>query len=161
MASFKVQGLGELIIDMEAFAKIPGDVLDEMLYAGAEPVVKAQEAQYREDGLVDKGNLAPSPAPAVHTGLKQEGRSLDVYPQGINHKVTAASDSAGTTKKRHTRKKGGSYDVSNAEVGFINEFGTKDRPATQTIRKATEKSADEAVRKEEEVYNNWLDSIGL
>lgn len=163
MAKFEVSGLGELIIDMEEFARLPGAVVDEMLYAGAEPVAKAQAAQYRADGLIDKGTLADSPAPALHSGITSDGRTLDVYPQGLNHAYKARSKSKKSTKQRYKQGEGQQVNTSNAEVGFIHEFGAPKRgiKATQSIRVATEKSANEAVAKEEEVYDKWLKSLGL
>ena len=59
-----------------------------------------------------------------------------------------------------SRKRGKTV-TRNAEIAFLNEFGTKTIQARNFLRKANEKSADAAVAAEYEVYNRFLTEKGL
>ena len=163
MAKLTTTGLSDFVLSMEELRNMPKGVIEDMLEAASVPVIEAQKAQFREDGLVKTGTLADSPGWNGSVYNAGEGRYIDVYPQGTNHTRTAKSDSAKDTKRRHKKKKGSESDITNAEVAFIHEFGAKGRniTATQSIRVATEKSADEAAEEKQRVYDEYVSSLGL
>lgn len=139
MARLSVDGLEELMNDLEAVAELPDTVACEMLNAQADVVKKAQVNKIAEINLVDTGQLRDS---IDKTAVRRSGagRYLEVYPQGI-------------------RKNG----VRNAEVGFIHEYGAPGRhiPAKHWAYNANEGCAEETTEAAREVYNNYLDSKNL
>jgi len=147
MAKSMTTGLNDVIFSMEELRSIPFKVISEMLVAAAPAVVDAQKKQFAEDGLIDRGNLSQSPGWVRPQVGRKGGGYLDVGPQGTNH----------------TGGKGGESNTTNAEVAFVHEFGAPGRNirATQSIRIATEESADKAVEEKMKVYDEWLTSLGL
>ena len=59
-----------------------------------------------------------------------------------------------------TRKRGKTV-TRNAEIAFLNEFGTKTIQARGFIRAANEKCADDYTAAQAAVYNRWLESKDL
>ena len=53
MATFSVDGLGDFMLSMQQVAELPGEVIDEILEAGSEVVIKAQKDELLTLGLYD------------------------------------------------------------------------------------------------------------
>ena len=140
MAKIGMYGLNELLDDMDDVMSIPDETIHAMLNAEADVIVPAQKEQLRAAGLVDTGQLASSISRTNKLVTSGIGKSIAVYPQGV-------------------RKDG----RSNAEVGFINEYGAPKRKikASNWMQKANEKSADKAEEAAFSVYNNYLKSKKL
>lgn len=136
MASLTVDGLADLINDMEAAANIPEHVASEMLVKEADIVAKAHKEKIQADGLVDSGQLLES----IEADKAPKGRTIEVYPRGV-------------------RKNG----VRNAEVGFIHEYGAPGRhiPAKNWMKTANENCADKATDAALKVYDEFLKSKNL
>ena len=139
MAQISIEGLEELMNDLEAVAELPDGVVYEMLNEQAEVVKRAQVDKINELNLVDSGQLRAS---IEKTAVKTSGatRYLEVYPQG-------------------TRKNG----VRNAEVGFYHEYGVpyKHIPAKNWMYNANEGCAEETTEAARKVYDNYLTSKNL
>lgn len=135
-----IEGLNELVLDMDELAELPDDVLSEMLYAGAEIVTEAHRSKVQSIGLVETGQLRDSISSSSKIKRTKNTRSVDIYPQG-------------------TREDG----VRNAEVGFIYEYGAPGRgiAARQWMRAANEQAEDAAGEAAEAVYDNYLRSKNL
>ena len=95
-------GLDELIPDMEALAQIPDSVIDEMLHAKADIIEDAQQSTGAAMGVHKTGLTLKSIKRVNSVKASGFGRSLEIYPQGTNSKGRR-----------------------NAEVAFMNEYGTK------------------------------------
>lgn len=149
MAHMTVDGLGPLIDDLSELAALPDDVVADMLNAGADVLVQAQqkEVQQQWNGPYSMGISSESIQKdrKIRTTkyIGVTGHSINVYPQG-------------------ERKRGGKS-VRNAEIAFINEYGAPKRgiAARPAIFTANEKAADEAVEAGERVYHAYLDSKNL
>jgi len=94
-------GLTELIPNMEALAAIPDSVIDAMLNAKADVIEPAQHKSAASMGVYKTG-VTKGSIKRTKSKRENDGRSLEVYPQGTNSKGRR-----------------------NAEVAFMNEYGTK------------------------------------
>lgn len=135
MARLEVNGLVELELSFEEMARLPDDVTDKMLIAGAKVAEKAQRAKGIAYGVYRTGLTLAS---ITHDNIRKnkDGKAVNVVFKGTN--------------------KDGNR---NAEVAFVNELGKKGQPARPFIRDANEECADDVVTAEEQPYNEWLDSL--
>lgn len=140
MASIMYRDLDDLVLSMEELAKLPVDVQDAMLNAGADVLVPIQRAKGRAAGVVDHNRKTGlgTVANIRKTKVKdaKSGRRISVYSQG-------------------SRKRGNTV-TRNASIHFLNEFGAngvKPRPFTA---EANESAADAVVAAEEAVYDQYL-----
>lgn len=168
MAQFSVQGIDGLALSFQEIAQIPDSVVEEMLSAGGEVVAAAQKAEIRSLGLVESGRLADSIQSASKVGKRggEQKRYVLVYPSGTHHKYTRRKKTKVYKRSRHGRTYtvgGDMKTATNAEVGFVHEFGAPHAgiPAKQWMAKANEKSAAAMVAAEVAVYDKWLKSIDL
>ncbi len=148
MAKLEVNGLDGLIGDLEALAKLPDSVAEDILSAEAD-IVEAEQRKTARDMLSgDPGTyFTGTTAKAIkRTKVKKSstGKSLTIYPQG---------------KRSDGRR--------NAEIAFINEFGRpkrngkKGQPARPFIRVANERAEPKAAQAGAKVYGDFLDRHGL
>ena len=157
MAQFDTNGLDALILDMEEIEEIDDDTMLEMLTAGGEVIREAHVEEIQSTFDTKTGKLMGSPK--VFPKFKGGSRYVLVYPEGAHHTYRARVSSyvkmnwgrAGQLKS----KGGGNQTATNSEVGFVQEFGGHGNDATQWMRKANEKHADEAVDAEYSVFDAW------
>lgn len=144
MAELSTNGLETLISDLEELAKMPDEVILDMLTAEGEVVAEGQKTALST--AYTKGYSKGITARSVTVGKKlkktADGRAIYVYPKG-------------------TRKDGNKRRV--AEVAFVNEYGaaTRNIPKRLTIRTANEKAADPALQAAARVYDEYLKSKNL
>ncbi len=135
MASLNITGLGETLTTMEKIANIPDNVIDSMLNAGADVVVKKQKKVGLRMGVHKTGVTLDSIKKSQKTGKTSAGRYIDIYPQGKNADGNR-----------------------NAEVAFINEYGKEEQPARPFMRTANEEAEAEVTDAEAEVLQDWQES---
>ncbi len=168
MAKFNAEGVEGLELSLKEFSEIPDAVVEEILSAGADVVVKAQREKIRELGLVDTGKLEQSIKSFSKVGRRGGFRSryFLVYPYGKH----GTWNRRAVTKKYKRSKHGRTYTVggdtkavTNNDVGFVLEFGAPKRniKAYQWMRKANESSAAAMVAAQFRVYDEWLKSLNL
>lgn len=138
MARFTVHGLDKLIDSFEAFAELPDDVVDDMMQAAADVVVKAQsdKAKSMLQGPYYKG--------AVSAGV----RKSKVFKTKGGHGVFINFE-------------GTQHGNRLAEIAFVNEYGKTNQPARPFIRMANEQSAEQATEAAAKVYENYLHKNGF
>lgn len=135
MAKLNIGGFDKISMTMEELGKLPESVLDEMLLAEAEVVLKAQKSKGRAYG-VHKTGVTLNSIKVGKPRKAKDGKSISVLPAGTN-----------ATGNR------------NAEVAFVNEYGKKGQPARPFIRDANEGASEGAVSAAEKVYIKWLESL--
>lgn len=140
MAEIGFSGLDELMLSMEEISQIPDEVQDAMLNAQADVVTAAQKAKARAYGVQDTG-LVISSIKKGKPKRKKGVRVIYITPSG--------------TRRR------GKQTVRNAEIAFINEYGTKRQRARPFVRDANEASAEATTQAGFEVYDKWLKSKNL
>ncbi len=146
MAELSFSGLDELILSMQEVAEIPDNVQDEMLNAGADVVVRAQQQAAQSMGVQDTG-LTISKIKKTKVKVKSGKRVIYIYPQG--------------TRVRGKGENGKPVRVRNAEIAFINEYGTRRQAARPFVLQGNETSAEETTQAQATVYYRWLETKGL
>lgn len=141
MAEFKAVGLDELALSLQEIAEIPEDIQDEMLRTQGNIVAQAQRESAQRYGIQRTGILIRSIKPGKVKLDKHGGRVLYVTPVG-------------------SRVRGGKK-TTNAEIAFLNEYGTRGQRARPFMRDANERSAEAATQAAADIYYRWQDSRGL
>lgn len=141
MAEFKAVGLDELALSLQEIAEIPEDIQDEMLRAQGNIVAQAQRESAQRYGIQRTGTLIRSIKPGKVKLDKHGSRVLYVTPVG-------------------SRVRGGKK-TTNAEIAFLNEYGTRKQRARPFMRDANERSAEAATQAAADIYYRWQESRGL
>lgn len=141
MAEFKAVGLDELALSLQEIAEIPEDIQGEMLRAQGNIVAQAQRESAQRYGIQRTGTLIRSIKPGKVKLDKHGSRVLYVTPVG-------------------SRVRGGKK-TTNAEIAFLNEYGTRGQRARPFMRDANERSAEAATQAAADIYYRWQDSRGL
>jgi HK97 gp10 family phage protein len=137
MAEFGVAGLDDLMLTMQQIAEIPAEVQDEILNAQADVIVEAQKSKGHSYGVERTGvtlNSIKKSKPKSRKG----SRVVYVTPTGTN--------------------KDGNR---NAEVAFVNNYGTRSQKARPFITDANEMSEEQTTTAGAAVYDRWLKTKGL
>lgn len=150
MAKVEFKGIDEIELSFEELANLPDTLIDEMLNARADVVVEAQRAEARKLGTEyrNKGQTK-NYATGMTANSIRKGKIKTKDGQRVLYITPVGSRKRGKTVTR------------NAEIAFLNEFGTKTIHARHFLRKANEQSADAAVAAEFEVYSRYLKEKGL
>lgn len=141
MAEFKAVGLDELALSLQEIAEIPEDIQDEMLRVQGNIVAQAQRESAQRYGIQRTGILIRSIKPGKVKLDKHGNRVLYVTPVGS--------------------RVGGGKKTTNAEIAFLNEYGTRKQRARPFMRDANERSAEAATQAAADIYYRWQDSRGL
>ena len=107
MATFNATGIEGLDLSLEEFAAIPDNVVEEMLDAAGQVVLRHHKAQIRAQGLVHSGKLAGSIEAHKKAGSARNDyqRYVLVYPTGRHH----IYQSRGVTRQYKRSKHGRTY----------------------------------------------------
>ena len=152
---------------------LPGEVIDEILEAGSEVVIKAQKDELLTLGLYDNESSGPHLVDSIKLHKKLHAASAGgpsryvlIYPTGKHGQYNRRL----RTKAYKNSKHGRTYTVggdqkatSSSEVGFIHEYGAPRRniPAKRWMQNANEKSAAATTAAQAAVYNKFLESKNL
>ena len=131
MAEFKAVGLDELALSLQEIAEIPEDIQDEMLRAQGDIVAQAQRESAQRYGIQRTGTLIRSIKPGKVKLDKHGNRVLYVTPVG-------------------SRVRGGKK-TTNAEIAFLNEYGTRGQRARPPRRRPISTTAGRTAADYEEV----------
>lgn len=145
MATFTCNDIDGFVVSMAEMAKLPEPVIKDIVQSGANVIREGHESAIRQTFTARTGRLLGSPK----VFLRRRGRSWYalIYPEGQHHTYRA--------------KKAGGGIATNAEVGFVHEFGGHGNAATAWMLNANERNADATAQAEEQVYNEWLNSLNL
>lgn len=139
MAKFNTVGLEDVERQFFQMSQAAEKAVPAMLDAGAEVIVKAQQAQARRLNISgrSRGALVRS-IQADKTKGSGNSRYKEVYPHGID--------------RSHTKK-----GVRNAEKGFVLEYGRSNMPAQPWMATANAECADEVT---EVMWEKWEEANG-
>ena len=133
-----VEGFDRFVASLDKLAALPSSEFGKMLTAGGEEVKKGHQEKLDQYKAVDTGKLRDT------------------------IKVGKPNTSAGYVEIRPTgtRKRGNTV-TRNEEIGYITEYGKLGEPARPWMREGNADSEDKAVDAAQNVFNNYLDKIGL
>ena len=151
MARFRTEGLDELIDDLDRMGQTTGELAERILMAGAEQIKRAWKKSAEIHRLRLTGQLINSIGYPRTPKRVQDVLSIDIYPQGFSTYTISS------TGKKIIRKK----PVRNAEVAFVNHYGTSKTPGTFWVDTADDLSGplveEEALR----IYDEWLNENNM
>lgn len=140
MASFRVDGLDDLIESTSHMSRIPDGVKSNILTAMGEVIRKAQAA------LADRILSGPYATGGTARALSLSKPKLD----GGENRISV-------TFKGSRQRGGEKKPTRNAVIAFINEFGKRGQPARPFIKQANDQAGDEAVEAGARVFYDWLE----
>ena len=150
MARFKTEGLQELIDDMEEMGQTTGDLAQKMLLAGAEEI----KISWKKAVEIHKVKLTGQTLNSIDYSRspKKTGDilSIDIYPQGYS----TYTISNGIRYRRKTP-------VRNAEVAFVNHYGTRKHPGTFFVDTADDLSGPAVEKVCTDIWDTWLGKNGF
>ena len=132
----EVDGIEEMLGSLAQMARVPTNVMDGMLNAQADVIVKAQKESGKRHGLHKTGSMLNS---IKKSKAKITGMDACIYVRPTGRNVESGN--------------------LNTEVAFVKEYGARRVPAAPFIQKANEEKADEALDRAADVYDTWLDSL--
>ena len=143
MAKFSVDGVFDFDDLLNAGA-LPSETMNRMLHAAADVAVTAQKRTAK--AMLKKGYSTGRLAESISKGRirrTKDGRSIQVVFKG-----------------GRVRGKKNPTTISNTEIAFLNEFGTRHIPARPFVQTANEQCREQAIEAAAEVYDKWLGSMG-
>lgn len=144
MASFRVDGLDELLRDFSAIAELPDTVAEDMLNAEADVLVEAQKAT--------AGSMLAGP---YSKGITAYGLTKGKVQMSSGGKVLHITFKGTITDAHHKKP------TRIAEIAFINEFGKEGQPSRPFIKTANEEKGEQAVQAAARVYDRFLKTKGF
>lgn len=169
MANIDFHGLDELRLSIQQVAELPDEVVDEMLNAAADITVEAQRAEAEKLGMyagrtthnntrdTSATNFLRGQAKSYSTGATARSiKKGKVKTNAYGTRVLYITPTGSRTRGKKNPKK-----IRNAEIAFLNEYGTRTINARGFIRKANELSAAEATAAQAAVYDRFLKSKNL
>ena len=149
MGRCRVEGLDELIEEMEQMGNQAMPVFKEMLEIGAEEIKEAWKRSAEKNKLKDTGEMIAAIDWDRHSWKKSNELQTDIYPRGYA-KTTSAKTAAGRKVYTRTNK------VRHATKAFVLHYGTKRKPATYWVDDAVEDANPKVVEK---LYRRWGEYI--
>lgn len=144
MATFRITGVDALLDDLRTLECLPNEVVDDILNAQADVLVRAQRAEIQRQWNGPYSIRISARSIKKNNKINRAGNPyIDVYPQG--------------ERKRAGKK------TRNAEIAFLNEYGAPDREieSRPALRDAIVKAGDRIMKAGEKVYHAYLDSKNL
>lgn len=164
MAQLSFSGLDELMLSMREIAEIPDEVQDRMLDAEAQIVAEAIRGEAAKLGMYDGYDTNNNGRDNAGGYLSGQTKSYSTGELARSVKVGKVKIVKGKRQKyiyfagSRTR---GKTRTRNAEIAFLNEYGTRTINARNFVWVATKKSEAAATEAAAAVYNRWLESKGL
>lgn len=148
MATFTIDGIDDLMNDLNTLAKITDEAASDMLNAEADVIVPAQRKEIEQQWSGPHSmKISAKSVKKGRVKKTQDGHEIYVYPKG--------------TRKRGKKR------VSNGRIALVNEYGSSrrgtgkeilPRPAIQTATGKAEGTARDAAEK---VFNAHMDKHKL
>ena len=142
MAKFSSNGLDELMKDIAAFEGGIDSLGDEILDEGGDILARAQQEEVR----------------TLWAGPYSEGISPKSIKKG---KITKTKDGKKIVVSPKGSRKRGKKTVRNAEIAFINEYGTRGQPGRPAIRTANLKAESSIGKAAEDILDKHQKNHGL
>ena len=138
MVMLHTEGLDELIDDMYSLEADISELMDEMLFVGADEVKKAWQKAIRGHRHIDTGNMLESIGYKKKIGQEGDIKKIDIYPQGKDRKG-----------------------VRNAEKAYVLHYGRGKKVGSRFVDDAEDMAGPMAEKRLYEIYDQFLKNNNL
>lgn len=153
MAKFVINGMDEISASFEQLANITDDDKLSVLMPAARLLLQRQKEKIIELFTQRTGDLAK--ALTVQQRSDDSGSFAYIYLKGKHR-----GSSTGKRKRKNGRSNG-KYSGTNAEVGYILNYGSPRISATHWLDNANDEAEQEIISSMQESWNGLLESKGL
>lgn len=152
MAKFTCNGMDELRASFDQLVQLSDDERLSVIMPGAEVLVEHQRNNVVSFFTQRSGELAKSLS--IREKHDDSGGYANIYLKGKH-------PGSFTGKRRGKRRSNGKYSGTNAEVGYILEYGSPRIAATHWMENANEEAAAEVVNAQQEAWDELMQKKGL
>ena len=152
MAKFSFNGMDEISASFEQLANITDEDKMTIIRPAAEHLLQRQKEMLRTLFRRRTGALEESLTIEERSG--EDGAYAHIYPKGKH-------PGSSTGKRRGKRRSNGRYSGSNAEIGYILEYGSPRIAASHWMENANEEAESEIIALQQEAWNDLLTKKGL
>ena len=156
MAKFIFNGVDTLVADFEKLAVIDDETTYSILEAGAEVLKTVQQEVLRRMGLTNP--VAPQLINSLSIS-RRIGKIVTLTPKGKRKGKKKISKRM--KKVDGKRQSSGSYQNTNAEIGYFLEYGTPRIKPRHWMEIANEEGGDACTEAIQEAWNKHLDDLNL
>ena len=152
MAKFTCNGMDEISACFEQLANITDEDKMAVIMPAARLLLTRQKEKIQSLFNQVTGALADSLT--IQEKSDDSGAYAQIYLKGKH-------PGSSTGKRKGKRRSNGKYSGTNAEVGYILEYGSPRIAATHWMENANEEAADEVVAAEQAAWNDLITEKGL
>lgn len=156
MAGFSFNGVDYLSATFEELSQLTDDDKLSIIMPAAELLAEKHSAKIRQVFNQRSGTLADSIT--VTTKTDDDGVYAHVSPKGKHPKSSRGKRMKNTPRGRRSS---GKYSGSNAEIGFILNYGSPRIPASHWMENANEEAEAEIEEAEQNAWNDLMEKKGL
>ena len=152
MAKFNFNGMDEISASFEQLANLTDEDRLSVIMPAARLLVQRQKEKIVQMFQQRTGDLEKS----IKIKVKDDGDGSYAYisPEGKHR-------GSGTGKRRGKRRSNGKYSGTNAEVGYILNYGSPRIAATHWLENANEEAEKEVIAAQQEAWNDLVTKKGL
>lgn len=152
MGKFSFNGVDELSASFEQLSQLTDEDKMSVIMPAAELLVERQRQMIKRLFKQRTGDLADSLSIQKKTG--EDGAYAHIYLKG-KHRGSS------TGKRKGKRRSNGHYSGTNAEVGYILEYGSPRIAARHWMENTNEEAEDEVVAAEQAAWDDLVTKKGL
>lgn len=152
MAKFTCNGMDEISASFEQLANITDEDKMAVIMPAARLLLTRQKEKIQSLFNQVTGALADSLT--IQEKSDDSGAYAQIYLKGKH-------PGSSTGKRKGKRRSNGKYSGTNAEIGYILEYGSPRIAATHWMENANEEAADEVIAAEEAAWNDLITEKGL
>lgn len=153
MAKFSFNGFDEISASFEQISNITDADKMSVLMPAAKLLVERQRNKILSLFVQRTGDLADSLA--IQEKSDDDGAFAYIFLKG-KHRGSSTGK-----RKRKDGRSNGKYSGSNAEVGYILEYGSPRIAATHWMENANEEAVEDVIAAEQQAWNELLEEKGL
>ena len=152
MASFSFNGMDELSAGFEQLSKLSDADKMTVIMPAAKLLVERQREMIQRLFRQRTGDLANSLS--IQEKSDEDGAYAHIYLKG-KHRGSS------TGKRKGKRRSNGRYSGTNAEVGYILEYGSPRIAARHWMENANEEASDEVISVQQAAWDDLITQKGL
>lgn len=152
MAKLSFNGMDEITASFEDIAQLSDEDRLSVVMPAAEVLVKRQREKIEQTFTQRTGALADSLS--IREQSDDNGAYANIFLKGKH-------PGSSTGKRKGKRRSNGKYSGTNAEVGYVLEYGSPRIAATHWMESANEDAAAEIAEVQQDAWNALMEKKGL